>query len=73
MSKSKNWLRPNIKIIFNLFNGSKDTMITTVEIEVAPIRPQRGEAQLKLILALLKKILFPKHSIVEDKSLPPMI
>lgn len=56
----KNYQKPSTKTILSLLSGSNDTMILTVEIEVATIWPNSGEEDKTPILDSQKKLLFPK-------------
>lgn len=69
MSKCRNWQRPNIKTIFNSFNGSKDIMISTVETEVKITMEIKEEEMLRLISVLPKRMSFLKVSTQVDRLL----
>jgi hypothetical protein len=69
MSKCRNWQRPNIKTIFNSFNGSKDIMISIVETEVKITMEIKKEEMLRLISVLPKRMSFLKVSTQVDRLL----
>lgn len=68
MSTSKSLSNVNIKTTFNLFNGSKDTMISIVETEENNMIQGKEEAMFLQTLVLLIKMLSQNHLTVVDKS-----